>query len=235
MNKGPEFTIPKSNDIPNPNLVPGPGSYNIQERRPKSAKSRMSKAERLQKLDNSVPGVGHYNLFKDEGKGVSFTKSTRKVGGMGVSKSAAQNPGPGTYHMPSWNDGNGVSILERHPERAGNQYPGPGMYDISLNDKGVSYSFKGTEVIDPVMKERLKTPSMNRYNPKTHLVTERVKGGIIGTGAKGSIATKDQNPGPGYYTVYDVNGKPKGCTIGERLQPIQSFATPGPGYYSSEE
>lgn len=133
-----------------------------------------------------------------------------------MSKSKSSMPGPGTYHIPSWNDGEGVSILERHPTQATMSTPGPGMYDISLkSDKGVAYSFSGTDTIDPELKERMNTPGVNQYTPKHTQTKQRIKGGVIGSRYKDK-ENEETNMGPGYYTVYDVNGDKVGITMGEK-------------------
>lgn len=229
---GPAITMGRRYDFSNKDFIPGVGQYNLRDERPKSAKSTMSRSERLQDFDNNVPGVGHYNLINDTGKKISFAKSTRDVGGIGAPKDAKSMPGPGNYHLPSWNDGNGVTILERFPERTAQNMPGPGMYDISLSSfKGVSYSFSGTDTIDPGLKERMNTPSAGEYTPKHDLLLQRIKGGVMMKSKRKPESASD-NPGPGTYTVYDVNGNKKGLTIGEKHDIPNKMSTPGPAYYS---
>jgi hypothetical protein len=204
--------------------TPGPGQYNLQYKRPKSAKSNMSLSQRLTTADNSVPGPGMYNHTVDSGKSVTFSKSKRR------SQSAPRTPGPGSYHIPSWNDDTGRSILERHDEKLRENYPGPGMYDIKL-PVGLSYSISGHAAVDFAQKERMNNPPPNIYNLDDKSVRERIKGGNIGKSGRATI-DQDLNPGPGHYAIYDVNAKRKGITIGEKLEAKDKNEYPGPGQYS---
>mmetsp|Transcript_24626 Transcript_24626/g.27299 ORF Transcript_24626/g.27299 Transcript_24626/m.27299 type:complete len:300 (-) Transcript_24626:1039-1938(-) len=206
--------------------TPGPGQYNIEKRRPKSQKSRMSKSARDAPFFTTVPGPGQYNLTGDSGKSVTFTKSKRNE----TSETTA--PGPGSYHIPTWNDDTGRSILERHDEKLLENFPGPGMYDIKLGP-GLSYSISGHETLDYTLKERMSNPAPTEYQPNSEILHERTKGGAIGKGNR-SIIEEDQNPGPGHYTFYDINGRPKGCVMGEKYDLIQNPKYPGPGHYDQE-
>ena len=67
LGEGPAISMGMRHSTSDHKFTPGPGMYNIGYKRPKSAKSNMSRADRLDKLENSVPGVGHYNLTNQNG------------------------------------------------------------------------------------------------------------------------------------------------------------------------
>lgn len=204
--------------------TPGPGQYNIDTKRPKSAQSNMSRSQRLTTADNSVPGPGKYNVTNDSGRSISFSRSRRR------GTSTPKTPGPGSYHIPTWDDDTGRTILERHEKIQKENYPGPGMYDIKL-PTGLSYSISGTDALDYGLKERMNNPPPNSYLIEECQIKDRTIGGDIGKSEDKS--TRTQFPGPGHYTVYDVNAKAKGVTIGEKHELNRDNKFPGPGHYSN--
>lgn len=193
---------------------PGPGTYEIDEKKYlKSSKSCIfGKSDKFEKIKNDTPGVGKYNIYKEnnigEGPIYQFGKSKKKDIFM---EEKDINIGPGAYENKREFDNNNIN---------GNNY-----------NKG---TFSKSEKYKKIKNN---TPGVGQYNITNEYKIKSNKNSM-GTSEKKSIFyKKESNLGPGSYNTIESS---LNSSIGfkfskdEKLKNIKSN-TPGVGKYNIDK
>lgn len=234
--KGPSVIFNKSKTVFKDTKVPGPGSYQVEERKRKPKGPVIGTSGMFEKSQkDSLPGPGAY---------IKSVSSLSNVG-ISISKRYETNksqelPGPGDYFIEK---SGSLDKLKKGPhfgtasrkldELNGNEIPGPGSYKVpdSVLEGHSSVFGKAGESI--LKKERLGVPGPGSYElPKE---AERV--GVKFPKSQ-SLAKVNAVPGPGEYESWKVYGAidtRKGISIPKAKDPNQTNLLPGPGAYDPKK
>ena len=243
--------------------TPGPGAYKIKSilGGPKYTIGKSPKIKYLIR-DNSVPGVGEYDLSQtsiSNEPSCFFTKEKRE--NLELNKNALSNPGPGAYSIekdsissnsPKWTFSKSERIIKIKPKNKKVirvNIPGPGKYNIKdiIGNDGPSYSFSQnifnhSDVFDEMIHNRIKDyPSPVTYHKNIDYIPDSPKYTIEKTERdKGDFIISKRKikfPGPGQYNP----NKCVSSTIKNMLNVIFSKTdrtkekisdVPGPGKYT---
>ena len=206
--------------------VPGPGFYSVKDSvtSPKYSmysRNHDSKKNINRKNKNEVPGVGKYEIRKDNSFDVpcfKFDKSERN--NLNINESSLKYPGPNKYSLdyrstcttsPSWSFG----IEERFPymkkenkKLLKTDIPGPGAYKtkVYMGTEGPFYSFTKTKenhiILDKDELKKLRLfPSVGKYLNSIRYLSDLPFYSFSPIKKKKEINDKGGNfaPGPGNY------------------------------------
>lgn len=205
--------------------IPGPGEYNapnidaIKEKCP----NWTIPSKYAEKENEPVPGPGHYRIpeLDSPNRGITMkgNKNIKEIEDNGV-------PGPGHYKVIYPKNEGGLSILEKHPDRVPDNFPGPGSYNYKHMgiDGGPKWTFN-ERIPDKEIEE---APGPGAYkNP------DYKDNGIAYTiGGKHNIEYPNEYPGPGHYNVKVPKGR-DGPTLKGKIIIEEKFENiPGPGNYN---
>ena len=156
-----------------------------------------------------VPGPGNYkinDITGKEGAKFSFGKEDRGT------NARPMTPGPGTYRhkLYTGSEGPKITMSGNRPSTANSSVPGVGQYQLNLNDKKKSPSFKiGTSTRDDLIKsvQRENIPGPGNYIP-SHNISTRPKSPTwsMGTSTRRPLSASSFNPGPGNYNYSSTVG-----------------------------
>ena len=204
--------------------VPGPGHYDPLDNTHGPRYTIGLKREKSMKglLRSNVPGVGSYNLAKDEDfKVPCYIMSKEQRKNLNMNHSALKYPGPNKYHYdyqgasskaPKWTFPKSERFGKTKPKSAitrSSSMPGPGSYQTQffIGHDGPIYSFpkeklSHADAIDVAMENKTKNyPSPTTYNsniryiPNTPIITMPKLERKDLTTDKYSL----NFPGPGHY------------------------------------
>ena len=196
--------------------VPGPGSYNIENKK-NISQNVVSKNSRFPNYENMIPGVGEYNVAESE-LNVEYTapkyqipKAQRK-NPFEVTKEKRKVPGVGNYKLSIKYPNN--FYMEEKVERfhtVETNKPGVGEYDINEASlklkKKTGISTNKSERKDPfeATKESKNVPGIGTYN-----VSKQENKGIYIEGKKQRFSSASNGrPGVGEYDINDAELKLK--------------------------
>ena len=196
--------------------VPGPGSYNIENKK-NISQNVVSKNSRFPNYENMIPGVGEYNVAESE-LNVEYTapkyqipKAQRK-NPFEVTKEKRKVPGVGNYKLSIKYPNN--FYMEEKVERfhtVETNKPGVGEYDINEASlklkKKTGISTNKSERKDPfeATKESKNVPGIGTYN-----VSKKENKGIYIEGKKHRFSSASNGrPGVGEYDINDAELKLK--------------------------
>ena len=196
--------------------VPGPGSYNIENKK-NISQNVVSKNSRFPNYENMIPGVGEYNVAESE-LNVEYTapkyqipKAQRK-NPFEVTKEKRKVPGVGNYKLSIKYPNN--FYMEEKVERfhtVETNKPGVGEYDINEASlklkKKIGISTNKSERKDPfeATKESKNVPGAGAYN-----ISKQENKGIYIEGKKQRFSSASNGrPGVGEYDINDAELKLK--------------------------
>ena len=205
----------------------------------------MGTSERIQKnycKNPNAPGVGQYNLDKQNQVGPKYTMRPRSY--YNDSKDSLQGPGPGMYN-PNFNiehkQNEKYTMRPKTAQiRSNSVNPGPGQYCIR-NDrsdmKQPSYIFGKETKLLPTNKEYKYIPGPGNYTANDKSVSNMAPKFSFGKDERGTQNTSRlMTPGPGQYQNKNQfgSGGPKISMSFVRPQSVGiKTNVPGPGMYSS--
>lgn len=196
--------------------TPGPGSYNIKSDLggPKYTIG-LKRVTKSLSQSNIIPGVGSYNLRKEESLVVpSYRFDSEKRNNLEMNTVNKNFPGPGNYKEVTALETKGfkytfpqqgrfTKIKPRNAKMVRLKVPGPGSYNIRflIGNEGPKYTFNKvkyshSDEIDENMKTRTNYPSPGTYLKKIEYVPDTPKY-TIPKFDKSKI--KKRNPGPGPF------------------------------------
>lgn len=156
---------------------------------PKPPAYSIGKANRLKRGEWEGPGPGDYEVPKEMGKGVIFSKSPRE------SIEKFVGPGPGDYFTRSAiGEGPRPIMISRKFRKSTEVHPGPSDYSPNYIEKTVAYSFRKHQDSELTCKN----PGPGAYTPVSIINKSPV---TIFTRAKRSTSCLKTTPGPGAYTL----------------------------------
>ena len=232
---GPAFSISGvKGDMSLPNKdMPGPGTYNSQER-PQSSGYSFSK-DRRKDLANAKeePGPGQYAVqskIGSEGKNII-------IAGRHELKQDINQVGPGQYKVPDSVNGPQYSMGAGQKGTKLNKdallNPPPGTYDVNdsqVKHKSPGVSF-GSSVRDKLKPDGMPGPGNYYHNPTNEGKGITIKGKYVDN-------PKERAPGPGAYGAPMDPSKVKGGNItfgnGTKSTGPKDSNAPGPGMYKVE-
>ena len=235
IGEGPKYTIrPKynldgitegkrSSKAYRKSLVPGPGTYNPSDNTHGPYYTIGLKRESNMKGKRaSIPGVGEYNLVKDEDLKVPcYIMSKEKRTNLNMNHSALNYPGPNKYKYdlegasskaPKWTFSKSERFGKLKPKSAlvrSSSMPGPGSYKIQyfIGNDGPIYSFgkekfSHADALDVAMtKKTMNFPSPTTYNKNIRYIPNSPI--ITMSKLERKELMKDKSainfPGPGHY------------------------------------
>lgn len=229
ISSAPAWSFPGKIEEKSSFQTPGPGNYN-----PGSSVFENSPNYRI---GTSTRG----NIFADNTPGPGAYKHESSVTGrpapkIGTSKrqplsDSVDTPGPGTYELKSAAvEGPKYTMPGRSPRKTGDNLPGPGHYDQSLNDHCVKEKAPSYRIGTEPRTERPQSayvPGPGTYNPEAK---EKGPKWAFGSQSRDNLF-KIEVPGPGSYNMPESLSK-RGCTMTGRKSDGSKEAVPGPGAYN---
>lgn len=223
----------------NTNQNPGPGNYNLSSSLGNAPKFTMrpKTGTSLEIMNKEIPGPGAYtpNVLKKENFSYSMRIRPESATGM------MNNPGPGTYNIRKYDKDLikahsyvfGKDKKDKLPDFTYMKSPGPGAYNNeneAISKKTPLFSF-GKE--ERGSKSRPYTPGPGTYEAKKVIGNDAPK---ISMTFKRNVPFRNENPGPGTYTLNtsQVKLKQPEYRIGTAKREIIDKETklkPGPGTY----
>ena len=209
---------------------PGPGAYNPGITKfENSPNFRIGTGSRSTFVVKNTPGPGNYNIKS------SFSGSTSTR--IGTSKrpplnDTIQTPGPGTYEIRSCAiEGPQYSMPGRKSTRSGNNSPGPGHYNQSINDVNTKERAPSYRIGSGSRTER--PGSAYVPGPGTYTSSTKNPGPSwgFGTQSRDNLLFKLDIPGPGTYSI-PISLSQKGISITGRKIEAAADNFPGPGSYN---
>lgn len=155
-----------------------------------------------------MPGPGNYNIKEmvgSEAPKFSFGKDGRGT------MARPMTPGPGTYNLKNitGTEGPKITMSGHRPNSASSSryVPGVGQYNLNLNDKRKSPSFRmGTSTRGANFRETV--PGPGTYRPCDNVSTRpKSPTWSMGTGTRRPLSSSSSNPGPGNYSVISKVGE----------------------------
>jgi len=216
---------------------PGPGAYEMKSTIPVNERGNSFGRERRAKKDlRNNPGPGQYAIA------TTYTKSAAPKFGFGTqlkgTNMASRNntPGPGQYEQKvhGRTAPRGL-VLPRRPESApakGRGTPGPGQYeDVNCHKRAAPKYRMGTAVArGKPNKDVVKNPAPNSYDPSRNPTLLKNPTWKMGTDKRRPLSARNQNPGPGNYTISSGKSGPAFGLRGRNVI-LNGDKTPGPGQY----
>lgn len=161
-----------------------------------------------------VPGPGNYHTAEELGKNApkfSFGKDER-----GDESSSPYSPGPGQYQHKTHvgNSGPKFTMGGNRPLSASHSHkhvPGVGQYNVHMNDRAKSPSYKIGSASRDGFKYTESNPGPGQYTPGCD-ISNRPKSPAwrLGTGKRRPLTETENVPGPGNYNTSGiVGGGPK--------------------------
>lgn len=210
---GPKYTIrPKTKELTNSTICPGPGNYNPNFNIEHKSSERYTLRPKTGEVKSNkiVPGPGQYTIRNDK----SDMKQPSYIFGKDKKNQLENNtskltPGPGNYNIDSYN-----SSLAQPPK-----------YTFGKEDRAAQNSS---------MNSRAKTPGPGQY--KTEGVLGQNAPKISMSFCKPSSNNKNTTPGPGNYSISDdlTTNKAPQVKFGKSQRGFlnkESIKVPGPGNY----
>lgn len=199
------FSLSKSlrNNDKNFNKVPGPGMYNINNKKKKKFKGGKFGIQKRSKIkDNKVPGPGNYKFNSTIAQNVpkwSFGKTKKN-------KKSATCIGPFFYdskidaiktNAPKWS----FSKEKGNESLKKKERLGPGAYEIPVKRDKKGGKF-GTDSKNKKNNEKNNTPGPGSYKNKSTVVIKNNLGNfLVSKNFKNSNLKFDNKLGPGAYSV----------------------------------
>lgn len=156
-----------------------------------------------------MPGPGNYNFSDEIGTNApkfSFGKDER-----GDCK-RPMTPGPGHYIHKSTvgTTGPKFSMLGNRPQSSSSlrDVPGPGQYNINLNNKTKAPSFKiGNEIRSNLNKSAILNPGPGQYSIQDNSsIRPKSPTWKMGSSTRKPLYFTESNPGPGNYNSSNTIG-----------------------------
>lgn len=209
MFDGPQYSFPlASNRPPAATDVPGPGMYDAGRGKdatmPQDSVYTFPRGKRYEHENtNRDNGPGAYNLGEAPHAGPAWSFAQGAPHGRGLGGTAAETPGPGSYHPQNLWDGTGPTIQGKWKDGGQSAGPGPGAYRV--------HDF------DPYARDMA-------------TVIDFSKGGERVTNAKIKVVS---SVGPGEYYHFERYTGTKQFPIFNRFPEKFVEPTPGPPDYHS--